>query len=54
MQRPWRLTHCGGMGKFFKKCWVTTQSTPPLWIIEPYYDKGGWIWKGKHDLLLLK
>jgi hypothetical protein len=31
MQRPWRLTHCGGMGQLFKKCWSITQNTPPLW-----------------------
>jgi hypothetical protein len=31
MQRPWRLTHCGGMGELFKKCWSTTWNAPPLW-----------------------
>ncbi len=38
-QRPWRFTHCGGMGELFKKCWITTWSTPPLWIMKPYYHK---------------
>jgi len=50
-QKPWRLTHCDGMGELFKKCWITTQNTPMdnqtlLW-------QGGWIWKGQHDLFLL-
>jgi hypothetical protein len=53
MQRPWRFTHCGGMGELFKKCWITTWSISPLWIIKLYCNKGGQMWKGEHDLLLL-
>jgi hypothetical protein len=26
--------------ELFKKCWITTQTTPSLWIIEPYCNKG--------------
>jgi len=39
--RTWRHTHYGGMGELFKKCWITTQNTPPLLVIIHYYDKGG-------------
>jgi hypothetical protein len=37
-------------GELFKKCWITTQNTPPLLIIIPYCNKGAQIWKGEHDL----
>ncbi len=49
-QRPWSHTHCGGIGELFEKCWITTQSIPPLWIIIPYCGQGVQIWKGEHDL----
>jgi serine/threonine protein kinase len=39
-QRTWRHTYCGGMKGLFEKCWTTTWSTPPLWIIIPYCGKG--------------
>jgi hypothetical protein len=38
--KPWRLTHCGGMGACFEKCWITIPNIHPLWIIECYYGKG--------------
>jgi hypothetical protein len=46
----WRLTHCGGMGASFEKCWIITWNIHPLWIIECYCTKGGLIWKGKNNL----
>ncbi len=45
-----RHTHYGGMGEFFEKCWIITQSTPPLLIIILYYGKGAHIWEGEHNL----
>jgi hypothetical protein len=27
--KPWRLTHCGGMGACFEKCWITIPNTHP-------------------------
>ncbi len=49
-ERPWKHTHCGGIGELFEKCWITTWGTSPLWMIVPYHGKGGWIWKGEYDL----
>jgi hypothetical protein len=48
--KPWRLTHCGGMGTCFEKCWIIIPNIHPLWIIECYYGKGGLIWKGENEL----
>jgi hypothetical protein len=42
--------HIGGMGAWFEKYWITTQSTNPLWTIECYCEKGWPIWKCKHNL----
>jgi hypothetical protein len=33
-KRPWRHTHCVGMGELFEKCWITTQIITPLLIIK--------------------
>jgi hypothetical protein len=52
-QKPWRHTHCGGMGEVFEKCWIIARNTPPLLIIISYCGKGGQIWKGEHNLLPL-
>jgi len=40
MHRPWKPTHCGGMGELIKKFWISTQSIPPSSIIKPYCKKG--------------
>ncbi len=44
---------CGGLGELFEKCWITTQSTPPLLVIIPYCNNASRIWKGEHNLLPL-
>lgn len=53
IQTPWKLTHCGGMGPHFEKCWITTPNSHPFWIIKCYCEKGGPIWKGKDNLSFL-
>jgi hypothetical protein len=47
------VTHCGGMGAHFKKCWITTQSIAHIGQPNVITTRKVWIWKGKHDLLSL-
>jgi hypothetical protein len=42
------------MGDLFEKCWITTQGTPPLWIIKPYCAKGSRSMEGKTQLVTFK
>ncbi len=53
-KRPWKYTHCGGMGERFQKCSITTWSTSPIMDNDILLRQGGLDMEGQTQLVTFK